>query len=90
MGIDGLRNETDREEGTGITRVLARETAGCARDMAVAARYAIGASRLSAPYWMLRRFLGGRRPPAGRCRPGTHGVRHATSNGSRPCPEEPE
>lgn len=56
MGLQYLRSDADHAAGTGAARVLAREVALCARDMAVAARHARGAGRLRVPYWMARRI----------------------------------
>lgn len=58
MGLAYLRSDADRAMGVGTGRVLVRETAGCGRDMALALRTAAGTSKMTAPYWMGRRFLG--------------------------------
>lgn len=58
MRIDRLMTRTDRARGVGPTRVLARESLRCLATMALAARQARGLSRVRAPYWMARRFLG--------------------------------
>ncbi|MEU3351790.1 FkbM family methyltransferase [Streptomyces sp. NPDC037389] len=58
MGFAYLRSDADRAAGTGTARVLAREAAGCVRDMAVGAGRARGAGRVTVPYWMARRFAG--------------------------------
>ncbi|SNX88558.1 FkbM family methyltransferase [Streptomyces sp. TLI_55] len=58
MGLAYLRSDADRAMGIGMGRVLAREAAGCGRDMALALRTAQGASKMTASYWMGRRFLG--------------------------------
>lgn len=58
MSLAYLRSDADRAAGVGIARVLVREAAGCARDVVEGGWRARGASRLAAPYWMARRFLG--------------------------------
>ena len=58
MGLAYLRSDADRAMDVGMGRVLLRETAGCGRDMALALRTAQGTSKMTAPYWMGRRFLG--------------------------------
>lgn len=58
MGLAYLRSDADRAMDVGMGRVLLRETAGYGRDMALALRTAQGTSKMTAPYWMGRRFLG--------------------------------
>ncbi|GAB2442104.1 FkbM family methyltransferase [Nocardia tengchongensis] len=58
MGLAYLRSDADRAFGVGTGRVVVRETFSAARDMATGARTGRGWSRVRAPYWMARRFLG--------------------------------
>ncbi|OON81411.1 FkbM family methyltransferase [Streptomyces tsukubensis] len=58
MHINRLMNQSDRTRGRHPLRVLAREAVTCVRTMSLAARRGRGASRVTAPYWMARRFLG--------------------------------
>ncbi len=58
MAFKYLRTDADLEAGRSVPAVLARETVRCAADMALAARRGRGVSKVSAPYWMARRFLG--------------------------------
>ncbi|MGW4531899.1 FkbM family methyltransferase [Nocardia sp. NPDC004340] len=58
MNLADLRSDADRAFGVGTPRVLAREALGTIRDMRIAARSARGGSRVRAPFWMARRFLG--------------------------------
>ncbi|WP_433665902.1 FkbM family methyltransferase [Nocardia sp. CA-136227] len=82
MNLADLRSDADRAFGVGTPRVLAREALGTIRDMGIAARPARGGSRVRAPFWMARRFLG----MAGTPLAGDEliGLRFATPRGDAP------
>ncbi|MFI6294353.1 FkbM family methyltransferase [Nonomuraea sp. NPDC050790] len=58
MGLDYLRDDTDRVTGTPMGRIVVREGLGCARTLIDGARYGRGLSKIAVPYWMLRAFVG--------------------------------
>lgn len=58
MNLAYLRSDADRAFGVGTSRALAREAVGAIRDMGIAVGAARGGSRVRAPFWMARRFLG--------------------------------
>ncbi|WP_280384741.1 FkbM family methyltransferase [Nocardia wallacei] len=58
MPFEYLRGDADIHDGRSVAAVLAREAVSCAHAMALAAAHARGWSRVTAPYWMARRFGG--------------------------------